>query len=144
MKYLSIFAILMVALAFINAVNGFIVTPGMFKTKSKTLKSQPNTLGKTLYKDITIGWLNVVLKIRLRIETNCFSKCFKNYKSRDFLRQDKYNKLEKSACISLIFFFFRVSHYMRLSCKKYVSSTKKSRNFFQSLGQKLEKSAFEL
>ena len=66
MKYLSIFAILMVALAFINAVNGFIVTPGMFKTKSKTLKSQPNTLGKTLYKDVTknpfnhpmIGWLN--------------------------------------------------------------------------------------
>ena len=53
MKYLSIFAILMVALAFINAVNGFIVTPGMFKTKSKTLKSQPNTLGKTLYKDVT-------------------------------------------------------------------------------------------
>ena len=53
MKYLSIFAILMVALAFINAVNGFIVTPGMFKTKSKTLKSQPNTLDKTLYKDVT-------------------------------------------------------------------------------------------
>ena len=73
--------------------------------------------------------VHVVLKIRLRIETNCFSKCFKNYKSRDFLRQDKYNKLEKSACISLIFFFC-VSHYMRLSCKKYVSSTKKVVTFF--------------
>ena len=80
MKYLSIFAILLVALAFINAVNGFIVTPGMFKTKSKTLKSQPNTLGKTLYKDITIGWLNVVLKIRLRIEQSAFLNALKTTK----------------------------------------------------------------
>ena len=40
--------------------------------------------------------------------TICFPKCFKNYKSRD-LRQDKYNKLEKSACISLIFFVFHTT-----------------------------------
>ena len=59
--------------------------------------------------------VHVVLKIRLRIEQTAFLNALKTTKVVIFERQDKYNKLEKSACISLI--FFRVSHYMRMSCK---------------------------